>query len=158
MATEIALRNFSFLGAIKHRAPRFEFVNALRCLLRVQFGHAPIVDVLAAAHRISEMHLPVVAVVHVAHRRRHAAFGHDCVRLAQKRFADQPDFDARCRRFNRRAQARATRADHQHVVFVSFVIGSHSFLICGLKFEENDVAEMPRCAKADINVRETNPE
>ena len=129
MAAEIALRNFSFLRAVKHRAPRFEFVDARRRFLRVQFGHAPVVDVLAAAHRVGEMHLPTVAVVHVAHRRRHAAFGHDRVRLAQKRFADQTDLDARRRCFDRRAQARAARADDQHVVFVSFVIGSHKNFI-----------------------------
>ena len=125
MAAEIALRNFSFLRAVKHRAPGFEFVDARRRFLRVQFGHAPVVDVLAAAHRVGEMDFPVVAVVHVAHRRRHAAFGHDGVRLAEERFADQSDFDAGGGRFDGRAQARAARADHQHVVFVSFVIGSH---------------------------------
>ena len=29
-------------------------------------------------------------------RRRHAAFGHDRVRLAEERLADQADRDARC--------------------------------------------------------------
>jgi hypothetical protein len=102
----------------------------LRCeifpsFLCVQLGHAPVVDVLTAAHRVGEMHFPTVAVIHIAHRRRHATFGHDRVRLAQQRFANQTDLDARRRRFNRRAQSRAARADDQHVVFVSFVIGSH---------------------------------
>ena len=32
MAAEIALENFPFLRAIKHRAPGFEFVNARRAL------------------------------------------------------------------------------------------------------------------------------
>ena len=84
MTAEIALRNFSFLGAIKHRPPSFEFVNARRCFLGVQFGHAPVVDILAAAHRVGEMDLPIVAVVHIAHGRGHAAFGHDGVRLAEE--------------------------------------------------------------------------
>ena len=84
MAAEIALRNFPFLRAVEHRAPRFQFVDARRRFLRVQFGHAPVVDVLAAAHRVGEMDFPTVAVVHVAHRRRHAALGHDRVRLAQE--------------------------------------------------------------------------
>ena len=125
MAAEIALENFPVLRAVKHRAPGFEFVNARRGFLGVQFGHAPVVDVLAAAHRVGEMDLPVVAVIHVAHGRRHAAFGHDGVRLAEQRFADQPDFDAGRRGFDGRAQARAARADDQHVVFKSFVIGGH---------------------------------
>ena len=94
MAAEIALGNFAFLGAVKHCAPGFEFVNARRSFLRMQLGHAPVVDVLAAAHRVGEMDLPTVAVIHVAHRRGHAALGHDGVRFAEKRFADQADFDA----------------------------------------------------------------
>ena len=54
-------------------------------------------------------------------RRRHAAFGHDRVRLAQQRFANQPHFHPRRRRFNRRAQSRAARANDQHVKFKCFV-------------------------------------
>ena len=125
VAAEIALENFPVLRAVKHRAPCFEFVNARRGFLGVQFGHAPVVDVLAAAHRVGEMHAPVVAVVHVAHRRRHAALGHDGVRLAEQRFADQPDLHAGRRRLDGRAQARAARADDEHVVFKCFVVGGH---------------------------------
>ena len=76
---------------------------------------------------------PVVAVVHVAHGRRHAALGHDGVRLAEQRFADQADLDAGRRGFDRRAQTRAARADDQHVVFVSFVIGSHNKIRFGFR-------------------------
>ena len=84
MAAEIALRDFAFLRAVEHRAPLFQFVNARWCFLGVQFGHAPVVDVLPAAHCVGEMDLPVVAVIHVAHGRRHAAFGHDGMRLAEE--------------------------------------------------------------------------
>ena len=125
VAAKIALEDFPVLRAVKNRAPGFEFVNAFRGFLRVQLGHAPVVDVLAAAHRVGEMNAPVVAVVHVAHRRRHAALGHDGVRLAEQRFADQPDLHARRRRLDGRAQTRAARADDEHVVFKSFVIGGH---------------------------------
>jgi hypothetical protein len=86
--------------------------------LGVQLGHAPVVDVLAAAHRVGEVHLPVVAVVDVAHRGRHAALGHDGVRLAEQRFADQPDLDAGAEASMAARKSRAARADHQHVVFV----------------------------------------
>ena len=58
--------------------------------LRVQLGHAPVVDVLAAAHRVGEVHPPAVAVVHVGQRGRDAALGHHGVRLAQQRLADRP--------------------------------------------------------------------
>ena len=125
MAAEIALQNPAVLGAVEHRAPGFQFADAVRRFLGVQFGHAPVVEVLAAAHGVGEMDAPVVAVVDVAQRRRHAAFGHDGVRLAQQRFADQPDLDARRRGFDGGAQTRAARADDQDVVFKGFVIGGH---------------------------------
>ena len=60
----------------------------------MQFGHAPIVQVLAATHGVGKMHAPIVAVVHVAERGRYAAFSHHCMRFAEKRFADYTDFDA----------------------------------------------------------------
>ena len=125
VTAEIALENLPVLGAVEHRAPGFEFINARRRFLRVQLGHAPVVDVLAAAHRVGKMDLPVVAVVHVAHRRRHAALGHDRVRLAEQRFADEADFHTGRRGFDGRAETRAARADDEHVVFKCFVVGSH---------------------------------
>ena len=94
VAAEITLQDFPILGAVKHRAPRLQFMHARRSFFGMQLGHAPVVDVLPAAHRIGKVHFPVVAVIHIAHGGRHPAFGHDGVRLAQQRFADQADFDA----------------------------------------------------------------
>ncbi len=122
VAAEVALEDAPVGRAVEHRAPGLEFAHAVRRFLGVQFGHAPVVDVLAAAHRVGEVHLPVVAVVHVGQRRRHAALGHDGVRLAEQRLADQADRHARGRRFDRRAQSRTAGADDQHVVFVSLVV------------------------------------
>ena len=68
------------------------------------------------------MDLPVVAVVHVRERRRDAPFGHDGVRLAEKRLADQPDGDAGGRSFDRGAQTRAAGADHEDLVLVRLVL------------------------------------
>jgi len=77
------------------------------------------------------------------------------VRFAEQRFANEADFDAGRRRFNRRAQARAARADDQHVVFVSFVIGCHD----DSNFLEVPaiVVQMAGRAEPDINIRETDP-
>ena len=86
MAAEIALQNAAVLGAIEHRAPGFELAHARRRFLGVQLRHAPIVQILAAAHGVGEVDAPVVAIVDVAHRRRHAAFGHHGVRFAEQRF------------------------------------------------------------------------
>ena len=87
MAAEVALQDAAVLRAIEHRAPGFELAHASGRFLRVQLGHAPVVQVLAAAHRVGEVHAPAVAVVDVGHRRGHAAFGHDGVRLAEQRLA-----------------------------------------------------------------------
>ena len=122
VAAEIALRNLAFLGAIEDRAPGLELVHARGRFLGVQLGHAPVVDVLAAAHGVGEMDLPAVAIVDVAHGRGHAALGHDGVRLAEQRFADEADGDAGRGRLDGRAQTRAAGADDQDVVGKCFVV------------------------------------
>ena len=122
MPAEIALQNLPVLGAIEHRAPGFEFAHARRRFFRVQFRHAPVVQILAAAHGIGEVNPPAVAIVHVAHRRGHPAFGHHRVGFAQQRFRNHADFHARRRRFNRGAQPRASRTHNQHVEFVLLIL------------------------------------
>ena len=111
VAAEVALVDAAVRRAIEHRAPAFELAHAIGRFLGVQFGHAPVVDVLAAAHRVGEVHLPAVAVVVVRHRRGHAAFGHHRVRLAEQRLADQADRHAGVGGLDRRAQAGAAGAD-----------------------------------------------
>ena len=121
MAAEVALVDAAVRRAIEHRAPALELAHAIGRFLGVQFGHAPVVDVLAAAHRVGEVHLPAVAVVVVRHRRGHAAFGHHRVRLAEQRLADQADGHAGIGRFDGGAQPGAARADDQDVVGVGRV-------------------------------------
>ena len=84
MSTEVALQDPPVVGAVEERAPRLQFVHARRRFLGVQFGHAPVVDVLAAAHGVGEMDLPAVAFVHVGQRSRDSAFGHHGVSLAEE--------------------------------------------------------------------------
>ena len=89
VAAEVALQDAAVLGAVEDRAPGLELAHAVGRFLGVQLGHAPVVEVLAAAHGVGEVHLPAVAVVDVGHRRRHAALGHHRVRLAEQRLADE---------------------------------------------------------------------
>ena len=95
VTTEIALENPAVFRAIEDRAPRFQFADAIGRFLGVQLGHPPIVDVLAAAHRVGEMDLPAIAIVHVRERGRDPAFRHHRVRLAEQTFANHPDRDPR---------------------------------------------------------------
>src|SRR5215208_7038598 len=121
MAAEVALVDAAVRRAIEHRTPAFQLAHAIRRLLRVQFRHAPVVDVLAAAHRVREVHLPAVAVVVMGHRRCHAAFGHDGVRLAKQRLADQADGYAGIRSFDYCTQAGAPGANDEYIVGVGRV-------------------------------------
>ena len=89
MAAEVALQDAAVLGPVEKGAPPFELVDAVRGLERVQLGHALVVEHLAAAHGVAEVNLPVVLRPHVAHGRSGTALGHDGVRLAEERLADE---------------------------------------------------------------------
>jgi hypothetical protein len=119
MAAEVALQDAAVAGAIEHRAPRLQLAHAIGRFFRVQFGHPPVVDVLAAAHRVGEVHFPAVAVVDVGERRRDATFRHDGVGFAEQRFADQPNLHAGGGCFDGGAKTGAAGADHENVVIVS---------------------------------------
>src|SRR5437588_114436 len=123
MATKIPLENATILRAIEHGAPCLELSDTRGRFLRMQLGHAPVVHVLTAAHRIGEMHLPVVAIVHIGQRRCDAAFRHDSVRLAQKTFANYADRNPGGGSLDRRTQSSAAGTDDQYVVLESFVLG-----------------------------------
>jgi hypothetical protein len=88
----------------------------------VQLRHAPVVHILATTHGVREVHLPVVAVVDIRKGGGNPAFGHDGVRFAEQRLADEADRNAGRRRFNRRAQSRSAGADDEHVVLVGLVV------------------------------------
>jgi hypothetical protein len=125
---EVALEDLPVLGAVEPRPPGLQLAHPVRRLARVQLGHAPVVDVLAAAHGVREVHLPVVALVDVPHRRRHPALRHDGVGLAQQRLADEPHLHPRRRGLDGRAQPGAPRADHQDVVLVAVEVGHQMIL------------------------------
>jgi hypothetical protein len=65
VTAKIALENASIFRAIEDCAPSFELAHPVWRFLRVQLGHPPIIDVLAAAHGIGEMHFPTVTVIDV---------------------------------------------------------------------------------------------
>ena len=75
VTAKVSLQDAAVPRAIEQRAPRLQLAHALRRLLGMQFGHAAVVHVLAAAHGIREVHLPVVALVHVGQGCRNAALG-----------------------------------------------------------------------------------
>ena len=115
---EVALEDAAVLGAIEEGAPGLQLAHARRRFLRVQLGHPPGVQVLAAAHGVGEVDLPVVALVDVGQRRRDPALRHHRVRLSQERLAHQPDREACRRGLDGCTQPGSSRADHQHVVLV----------------------------------------
>src|SRR4029079_3793747 len=82
VAAEVALEDEAVLRAIEQRAPFLELEDAIWRLLRVDLRHAPVVQELAAAHRVAEVDLPVVFLPHVPHGRRDRTLRHDRVGLA----------------------------------------------------------------------------
>ncbi len=116
VAAEVALGDLAFLGAVEERAPTLEFPHPVGRFLGVQLRHPPVVEHLAAAHRVAEMHLPVVFAPDVAHRRGDAAFGHDGVRLAEQGLADDGGLRAGFVRADRRPQSGAAGTDDDDVV------------------------------------------
>ncbi len=73
VSAEVALEDAAVRRPVEQRAPCLELAHPGRRFLGVELRHAPVVDVLAAAHRVGEVDLPVVAVIDVAHGapRRH---------------------------------------------------------------------------------------
>ena len=61
VAAERALQDAAVAGAVEDGAPALELAHALGRLLGVELGHAPVVQHLAADHRVAEVGLPVSA-------------------------------------------------------------------------------------------------
>src|SRR5579872_2779978 len=129
MAAKSALQDLPVGSTVEERAPLLEFPNTVRSLLGVELGHAPVIEELASAHGIAEMRSPVVRMVHISHGGGDTALRHDGVRLAQQRFAHNANRCALGKSFDCRAQACATRANNQDIVFVCFVFCGHRILM-----------------------------
>ncbi len=123
VAAERPLEDPPVAGPVEDRAPALQLVDAGRGLLRVQLGHARVVEQLAADHRVAEVDLPGVVGGHVAERRRDAALGHHGVGLAEQRLADQPDRGPGGSRLDRGPQPGPARADDEDVVGVRLRVG-----------------------------------
>ena len=119
VTAEGPLRHLPVGGAVEDAAPPLQLANAVGRLLGVQLGHVPVVQVLAAEHRVLEVDAPVVVGLDVAERRRDPALGHHRMCLAEQRLADQRRAGAVLgrrrsppagRRRPRRSRARRSRA------------------------------------------------
>src|SRR6185437_7821840 len=89
VTAEVTLKNPSVGSSVENRAPRFQFAHAVRCLARMQLGHAPVVEILPAAHGIGKVNLPVVSLVGVGECGCNATLRHYGVSLSQQRFTDE---------------------------------------------------------------------
>jgi hypothetical protein len=125
MGAERSLADLAVGGAIEEATPTLEFVDPLGRLARMQFRHAPVVDQLAAPHRVMEVDAPVVLRVQVAKRRGDPALGHNRMRLAQQRLTDDRDVGPHRRSFDSGAKASTSGPNHQDVVAVDAIRFSH---------------------------------
>jgi hypothetical protein len=94
----------------------------------VQFGHPPVVEVLAAAHRVGKVDAPVVPIVDIAQRGGRAALGHDGVRLAKERLADHAHRHPGGPRSDGGPEAGAAGAHDQDVMGDCFHVGHQNSL------------------------------
>jgi hypothetical protein len=129
VAAEVPLADPAVRGAVEQRPVGLQLPDPVRSLLRVQLGHPPVVEELAAAHRVAVVHLPVVLGVHVAHGRRGPTLGHHRVRLAEQRLADDGRALALQPRLDGRPQAGPAGADHHDVETVALDLGHRGFII-----------------------------
>ena len=116
VSAEIALQDAAIGRAVEHCSPGFQLAHTRGGFLRVQLGHAPVIDILPAAHGIGEMDFPIVPVVHIGQRGGDAAFGHDRVGFAKERLANQAHRDPGSRGLDGGTQPGAAGADDQNVV------------------------------------------
>jgi len=129
VAAEIPLQNAAVARAIEDRAPFLQLANAGRRLLGMNLRHPPLIEELAAAHRVAEMHFPVVPRIDVGERGRNSPFGHYRMSLSQQRLAHERGPRPERRRLNRRPQPGPARADDHHVVFKGLILIHESLLV-----------------------------
>ena len=122
VAAEIALEDPAIGCAVEQRAPSFQLLHPSRGLLGMQLGHAPVVEILPAAHGVGEVDPPVVPVIHVRHRRGDSALRHHGVGFAQERLADHADLHARRGGFDRGPEAGPSCTDHQDIMVERLVL------------------------------------
>jgi len=149
VTAKVSLQNPPVLGAVEECAPCFEFAHAFGRFFGVQLRHAPVVEVLAAAHGIGEMNAPVIAIVDVGQSRGNATLGHDSMGFAEQRFADHAHLGAVGCGFDGGAQTSPTRTDDQNV------IGEE------LEFrhlQDSPVMPDPHRAEADVDIGKSHPE
>jgi hypothetical protein len=123
MTAEIALQNPPIVCAIEKGTPCFQFADARRSFLRMEFCHSPVTQILAAAHRVGKVNAPVIPIIHISHRRGYATLGHDRVRFAQKGFRNESDRYPSCRSLHGSTQASTPSPNNENVVFVGDVFG-----------------------------------
>ena len=117
MAAERPLQDAAIAGAVEDGAPLLQLAHPVGRLLGVELGHARVVEPVATDHRVAEVRGPAVAVIDVGQRGGHAALGHDGVGLAQQRLAHDADREAGFDTGDGGAQAGATGADDEDVVW-----------------------------------------
>jgi hypothetical protein len=123
VAPEVTLGDAAVLGAVEERPPALQLEDPVGRLHGVDLRHAPVVEHLAATHGVAEVDLPVVLGPDMAHGGGHAALGHDGVRLAEQRLADQRHPQAALLGLDGGAQSRASGSDDDDVVVVCGVVG-----------------------------------
>jgi hypothetical protein len=122
MPPEISLQNPAVARTVEESAPSLQFADARWGFLGMQFGHPPVIQILAAAHGIGKVNAPAIPVVDISHRRSYAPLGHYRMRFAQKGFRNNRHLYTGGRSLDRGAKAGTSRSNDQNVVIVRDVL------------------------------------
>jgi hypothetical protein len=126
VAAEGSLEDAPVAGPVEDGAPGLQLSDAVGSFLRMELRHPPVVEHLAADHRVAEVGLPRVLLGDVGERRRDAALGHDGVGLAEQRLADEAHRAAALLGLDGRPQAGSPGADDDDVVGLTLDRVDHS--------------------------------
>ena len=121
--SEVALKYAAVGSAIEQGAPGLEFVDSSRCFLCVKLGHAPVIEILPAAHGVGEVNLPAIAVIDV--RQCAAATPPSAITVWALPSSDlqmRPTFTPASAGFDCGAETRAAGTDNNYVVCMSLVL------------------------------------
>ena len=117
MAAKGALIDAAIFGAAEGHAVMFKFDHRRDRFAAHIFNGVLVAQPVGALHRVIHVPAPVIRP-HVGQRGGNAALSRDGVRARRKHLGDAGGPEPGLRSAQRRAQARAARTDHHHIVAV----------------------------------------
>ena len=121
VATKGALVNLTFLGAAERHAVMLQLINRLGGLTRQIFHGVGVAQPVRTLDGVIHMPLPVIRA-HVRQRCGNAPLGCNCMGAGRENLGHTGRAQSLLSHAQRRAQPRATCADHDDIIFMGFIV------------------------------------